>query len=486
VPSAQQAILRYFRLVLGVFFHRIEVTGAENVPRDRGVLAISWHPNGIIDGGVLLSHFPRPIVVGARSGLFKWPLLGWILRRLNAVPIYRRQDMKQTASNSDRQSANRQAIDALAQAIANGGCSALFPEGTSHDEPHLHEFRTGAAYLYYRAVELTAEGAPPPVVVPVGLHYSDKTLFGSRLLVAIHLPLDLPEGLVNPSGDEKEKRIQARSLTAEFDRVLGEVVMATESWNLHYLMHRARKLLRAEGAARSGSRSEAPSIVDRVRHFATIWRRYQEAVQRYPEETRRLLRGIARYDKLLTALRIEGYELDGRAWIASPRRAVWLGLEFLLVYLILPPFLVIGVVVNLIPAVIVWGFNRIVARHYKDEATLKILVGSVLFPITWLLAAWLVGWGEGLLADIYPKIPKAPVPTGVIAFFLSAFGGLLALQYRQIATATYRTIRVHFTLVRRKKAISTLLTMRSRLFDDFMALDERLMSTARPDDAAAS
>ena len=474
MPSAQQAILRYFRLVLGVFFRRIEVTGDDTVPRDRGVLAVSWHPNGIIDGGVVLSYFPRGIIVGARSGLFKWPILGWILRQLSAVPIYRRQDVKQDGSQSDRQNANRQAIDALAQAIADGGCSALFPEGTSHDEPHLHEIKTGAAYLYYRAVELTAAGSPPPVIVPVGLHYSDKTLFGSQLLVAIHPPLELPQGLVLPSPDPEEKKTQARLLTAEFDRVLAEVVMATESWDLHHLMHRARKLLRAEGAARAGTRSAAPSIVERVRHFGTIWKRYQEATKKYPEETKRLLRGIARYDNLLSALRIEDYELDGKAWVASPRRAVWLGLEFLLVYLVLPPFLVIGVVVNLIPALIVWGFNRVVARHYKDEATLKILVGSVLFPAAWLLAACLVGWGEGLLADIFPKIPRAPVVTGIIAFVLSAFGGMLALQYRQIATETYRTLRVQFTLARRKKAIATLLEWRRRLFDDFMALESKL------------
>lgn len=481
MPGAQQAILRYFRLVLGVFFRRIEVTGAESVPADRGALAISWHPNGIIDGGVLLSYFPRPLVVGARHGLFQWPGLGWILRQLGAVPIYRRRDMQEGRSNADRQSANRQAIDALAQAIADGGCSALFPEGTSHDAPHLAEVKTGAAYLYYRAVELTPEGKPPPVVIPVGLHYSDKRLFGSQLLVAVHPPLEIFDGLALPSTDPEEKRTQARLLTADFDRILGEVVMATESWDLHHLMHRARKLLLAEGAARSGARSEAPGIVDRIRHFGTIWKRYQDAIERYSKETRHLLHGIARYDKLLGALRIEDYELDGKAWVAAPRRAFWLTLEFLLVFLILPPFLVIGVVVNLIPALIVWAFNKAVARHYKDEATLKILVGAIVFPLTWLLVAWLVGWGEGVIADYYPEVLRAPVLTGIIAFVLSALGGVLALQYRQIATETIRTIRVQFTLARRKRAISTLLAMRSRLFDEFMALDQQLESLSPAD-----
>ncbi len=180
----------------------------------------------------------------------------------------------------------------------------------------------------------------------------------------------------------------------------------------------------------------------------------------------------------MRALRIEGYELDGKVWVASPRRALWLSLEFLFVYLVLPPFLVIGVVVNLIPAICVWSLNRVVARHYKDEATLKILVGAFVFPATWLLAALLVGWGEGILAEIYPRIPRAPVLTGAVAFLLSAFGGVLALQYRQIATETWRTLRVHLTLARRKRAVQALLEIRSRLFDEFMALDRKLTESA--------
>ena len=56
---------------------------------------------------------------------------------------------------------NRQAIDALAQAIADGGCSALFPEGTSHDDPHPAVIKSGAAYLYYRAVEFDHRGRGP-------------------------------------------------------------------------------------------------------------------------------------------------------------------------------------------------------------------------------------------------------------------------------------------------------------------------------------
>jgi hypothetical protein len=61
---------------------------------------------------------------------------------------------------------------------------------------------------------------------------------------------------------------------------------------------------------------------------------------------------------------------------------------------------------------------------------------------------------------------------------------LIALQYRQIAAETYRTLRVQFTLARRKKAVSTLRDMRSRLFDEFMALDQKLTSAPDPGSSA--
>jgi len=454
------------------------VTGLENVPEDRGGLIVSWHPNGVIDGAVILTHFPSRIVFGARHGIFKWPLLGWMMHQIGTVPIYRRKDMPQGESDTGRQASNRQSIDALAQAVADGGFAALFPEGKSHDEPFVHELKTGAAYLYYRAVELTPEGSAPPVILPVGLHYNQKAIFGSKVLVEFHPPMELPADLVESAEGDEERRQQARRLTAEFDRELREVVLATESWELHNLFQRARKLIRAEGVARTGARSQPPDMIERIRHFGSIWKGYQKGLQSHPAKTIKLVADVAQYDEDLRALRIEDHELDGTPWVASPRRAVLLLLEFIVVYLVLPPFLIIGVLVNLPTALLVLAFTKAVSEKYKDEASVKLLVGSVVFPLTWLLVALFVAWSERTLAGVYPEIPDAPVLTGVVAFLLSAFGGVLVLQYRQIATETLRTIRVHFTLARRRQAVQRLLVERSYLFDQFLALDRELNAAA--------
>ena len=99
-----------------------------------------------------------------------------------------------------------------------------------------------------------------------------------------------------------------------------------------------------------------------------------------------------------------------------------------------------------------------------------MLVGAVAFPLTWLAAAFLVGWGQSLLHDAYPKIPEAPVATGVLAFVLSAVGGAVALVYLRLARSTARAVRVRLTRVSSERAIQRLRRERREIFDQVMAL----------------
>ncbi len=90
---AYPIVRNIFRLALRIFFRRIEVEGIENIPERGGGLIIAWHPNGVIDGMLVATECPRPIVFGARHGLIRFPVFGWILRCVGTVPIYRATDI---------------------------------------------------------------------------------------------------------------------------------------------------------------------------------------------------------------------------------------------------------------------------------------------------------------------------------------------------------------------------------------------------------
>ena len=158
-----------------------------------GGLLVAWHPNGLADGVLVLGFCPRSVTFGVRHGLFRIPVVGWLLRGVGAVPLYRARDRGEAGapvSDRERRAANHRSLAALAEA-ARQSFVAVFPEGATHDEPNLLELRAGAARLF----QLARESGGDPALVPVGLHYERKHAFRSRALVAFHAPVELPSDL---------------------------------------------------------------------------------------------------------------------------------------------------------------------------------------------------------------------------------------------------------------------------------------------------
>ena len=69
-PTAYRSIVSFLRLVVWVFFRRVETSGMDGIPEKGGGILVAWHPNGLVDPGLILTHFPRQVVVGARDGVF--------------------------------------------------------------------------------------------------------------------------------------------------------------------------------------------------------------------------------------------------------------------------------------------------------------------------------------------------------------------------------------------------------------------------------
>ncbi|NNF59284.1 MAG: hypothetical protein HKN04_13700 [Rhodothermaceae bacterium] len=478
-PSlAYRVLVSGVRFVLRIFFREIAVEGREHIPTDRGGLLVAWHPNGLIDPALILAHFPGRLVFGARDGLFRWPVIGWIMKQVGTVPIYRASDQK-TMSEDERDRANKQSLAALAGEIAQGSFSALFPEGQSHDQPYLSELKSGAARLYYQA---RASAEATPVIIPVGLHYDRKDVFRSDVLIVFHDPMTLPADLdiePNPQEDDTAARARTHRLTDEIERTLGQVVHSTEDWQLHALMHRARTLLRAEAAERADEDLAPESITERQLGFAQIWHGYQVRHASHPEEIASLRHDLTRYHRLLRALGLEDADLDRDPHLSRPLSVTLLVLRAFLIYVLLPPVLLLGYVINGPVHLLIRWLAKRYSGAIKDTATVKILTGFVLYPLTWTL------WGLGAalvhaqLHTAFPTLPDTPFLTGLVVVMLGFLSGVLVLNYAQLAAATGRALRVRLTRQKRKDQIADLCAKRSALHDRFLALREGL---ALPDE----
>src|SRR5918995_5569156 len=96
----RRIIVALVRLALRIYFQRIEVTGLEHVPTDTPVIFVQNHPNALVDPVFLLCLAPRRVSFLGKSTLFRMPILGFFVRAIDTLPVYRRQDEGEDVSRN--------------------------------------------------------------------------------------------------------------------------------------------------------------------------------------------------------------------------------------------------------------------------------------------------------------------------------------------------------------------------------------------------
>ena len=95
---------------------RLEVTGADLIPRTGPVLIVVNHDSGWDPPIIGVAAGRRRITALARSSLWKPRLLGWAMDRMGQIPV-------------DREGGGGPALAAAIAALRSGECVGLFPEG---------------------------------------------------------------------------------------------------------------------------------------------------------------------------------------------------------------------------------------------------------------------------------------------------------------------------------------------------------------------
>jgi hypothetical protein len=309
------------------------------------------------------------------------------------------------------------------------------------------------------------------------LIYDHKNIFRSRALVLFHDPIHIPKDLLAPlegADDETAARERVKSLTALIKETLTKTSRVTENWSLYDLMHRARKLIRAERSYRAGTQLGRPDIEEFEAGFARVWHAYQIRSQDENERTEKLIDRVSAYDKLLHAAQLEDHEVSEKPRLMSPLWAGLLIFQLITLYVLLPPVLLAGFVINVIP----YNILRLLDRHYstqdKDSASVKLLVGAVLFPLFWSLTAIAVVMTRNQVGALFPALPLSPALVFLITFIFAICGGYLALRYTELSSELMRSIRVRMTRKRRNATIAKLQNERSDIYDELIAMSADL------------
>jgi 1-acyl-sn-glycerol-3-phosphate acyltransferase len=197
-------VLRSLALILShMFFRSITASSSlqsktplEKESIQKPTLWVANHPNGILDPIVAYAFYPLEAVSQARlrpiskSTLFNHPILGFFLKVSRAIPVFRKQDSHQAETNdpTDIHAQNNLAFRSVAHAFQEKSHVFIFPEGMSHDLPHLTPFRSGAARMILQAF---FEGLQEIVLQPLVIEYLEKDTFRSRVFLEQGNPISL-------------------------------------------------------------------------------------------------------------------------------------------------------------------------------------------------------------------------------------------------------------------------------------------------------
>src|SRR5436190_174201 len=302
----------FVRLLLWLFYRRVDVVGAERIPSRGPLIIVANHHNSLVDPMLIMGTFPRRITAVAKAPLFRHPLIGPFLRAVGALPVHRREE----AGDDPRKN---EALFATAIAhLRAGGAVLIFPEGRSQPVPTLLPLRTGAARLLLGA---EADGGGHGVtLLPVGLVFQTPGTFRvASALVAVGPPVDVDD-CVAAYGAEPEATV--RRLTERLAWAIRAQIVEAED---QHTLELAGALERAWREERGGAADAEASLAWRreVMRAARALTRVAVAAMRRTEEeeaTDKMAAGLVLYP-LCWAL---------EAWLVKRVAGLWVLVAFLL------------------------------------------------------------------------------------------------------------------------------------------------------------
>jgi 1-acyl-sn-glycerol-3-phosphate acyltransferase len=442
----RRIIVAILRFALRIYFRRVEVVGAEHVPAGSPVIFVLNHPNALVDPAFLLCLAPRSVSFLAKAPLFNYPVLGFFVRALDSLPVYRHQDEGADVAK------NRETFVAARTLLAGGGTIGICPEGVSHDEPRLRPIKTGAARIALAAVS-TGE-VKDLKIVPAGLYYTSKTKFRSSALLHFGAPINVNPVSLETNGEPS--RAAVRELSDQIQSALRAVMLDAQHDEALTTIARAERIF-------SSHTVNVESLAEELQLQQRFAKAYEVLQKKEPARLQKLETRMTRFEEELRQIGVDPQELTPPTSTASVFATI---IKRTVVFLLMLPAAVLGTLIHY-PAYATGGY---LARTFSGDSedvisTTKIISAMLLFPITWLVVAfaayryggWIIGFLPLLLLPLFGYI--------AIKFFEEldeSVGGLRALT---------------FFLIRRRFFVR-LLAERNAIHDEIVALGDDVFSVA--------
>lgn len=182
-------VYRFLRIVATwatkIYFHKIYVTGLENVPQDRPLFISCNHPSGFMEPVLLSCYLPRILHFLVRGDMFRKAWLKPLLVNTNQIPIFRVKDGFSNLRN------NVKTIQSTTEVLNKDQAILIFTEGSTQMVKRLRPLQKGMGRMIFSAIDEYPDLSP--AVLPVGINFVSPMKFGREVYINIGPPIEVDE-----------------------------------------------------------------------------------------------------------------------------------------------------------------------------------------------------------------------------------------------------------------------------------------------------
>ena len=268
-------------------YRKVEVRGAENLPKDGPVILAPNHCNTLMDAIVMLRADRNITVFGARADMFNNKLVAKLMYYFRILPMVRQRDgLRNVLKNVETQ-------EVIVATLENDVKFCIFPEGRHRAEKSLLPLGKG---IFRAALAANAKfGDKKPVyIVPVGIEYGDFFRYRSTSLVTYGKPINITEFVKNFDSENEAQmmeplRRELASRMSETFTYIPDGENLKEKWVLTKMLSvtSSKKPYGNFGTCLHDSMAANRSIVSKI----------EKACSEHPEKMQELFKEVSEFEK---------------------------------------------------------------------------------------------------------------------------------------------------------------------------------------------
>ena len=343
---------------LHLFYKRIIIEGKEHLPKNKPILFVPNHQNSFMDALLVVTHTSPFIYFLTRAQAFNPPLLGKFLRSLNMLPVYRVRDGLSSVTK------NNAIFDECIRYLKRNDAILIFPEANHDLKRRIRPLSKGFTRIAFDA-EVRENWNMDLHIIPVGLNYTEhrrsrntvKVVFGEPILMKQFQELY-----------EKDEREATNELKKRVSKGMKKTTMHVPNLD-HYPLNKI---------VLDDLEDDPVKLTDPDTVNANVKKVEQKATPELYETAKKVYELAEEQDFSIKS-------------IHRRQKPFW-------AYILLFPLYLFSWINNLIPYQPVRKITTKVIKDHAFDASIKFLLGLILFPLFWLVIT-LVLWLSGVPAE---------------------------------------------------------------------------------------